>query len=85
MYTESVSSQLFDQQIFLVQQLSNVVGWTTLIGLIVVSCLLGVTMLVSLLRTYQFSARMPQTTCGTCCLLRAGWGLMQSCSACCCC
>lgn len=63
-YTESVTSQLFDQPIFIVQQLSNIVGWTTLIGLIVVSCLLGVTMLTALLRTYHFSARLPTTTCG---------------------
>lgn len=63
-YTESVASQLFDQPVYIVQQLSTIVGWTTLIGLIVVSCLLGVTMLTALLRTYQFSARMPQTSCG---------------------
>jgi UPF0716 family protein affecting phage T7 exclusion len=55
---------LFDQPIYIVQQLSNIVGWTTLIGLIVISCLLGVTMLVSLMRTYQFSARLPHTSCG---------------------
>lgn len=63
-YTESIASQLFDQPVYIVQQLSNVVGWTTLIGLIVVSCLLGITMLTALLRTYQFSARLPQTSCG---------------------
>lgn len=59
-----MAAQLFEQPIYIVQQLSNVVGWTTLIGVIVVSCLLGVTMLVSLLRTYQFTARLPQTSCG---------------------
>jgi UPF0716 family protein affecting phage T7 exclusion len=63
-YTESITTHLFDQPLFIVQQLSNVVGWTTLIGLIVVSCLLGITMLTALLRTYQFSARLPTTTCG---------------------
>lgn len=63
-YTDSVAAQLFDQPVYIVQQLSTIVGWTTLIGLIVVSCLLGVTMLTALLRTYQFSARLPQTSCG---------------------
>lgn len=63
-YTESVTNELFDQPIYIVQQLSNIVGWTTLIGLIVISCLLGVTMLVSLMRTYQSSARLPHTSCG---------------------
>jgi hypothetical protein len=63
-YTQSVSGQLFgDQPIFLVAQLATVVGWTTLIGLIVVSCLLGLTMLVSLQRAYQLSARLPSTSC----------------------
>lgn len=62
-YTESIASQLFEQPIYIVQQLSIAVGWTTLIGVIVVSCLLGVTMFVSLLRTYQLSARLPITTC----------------------
>lgn len=64
MYTESIALQLFEQPIYIVQQLSIAVGWTTLIGVIVVSCLLGVTMFVSLLRTYQLSARLPITTCG---------------------
>jgi uncharacterized membrane protein len=64
-YTQSVAAQLFaDQRIYMVDQLSSIVGWTTLIGVIVVSCMLGLTMFVSLLRTYQLSARLPSTSCG---------------------
>jgi hypothetical protein len=56
--------QLFKQPLALVQLLADVLGWTTLLMAIVVSCLLGITVFVSLMRTYQHSAVLPSTTCG---------------------
>jgi hypothetical protein len=47
-----------------VQLLADVLGWTTLLMIIVVSCLLGITLIVSLMRTYQHSAVLPSTSCG---------------------
>jgi hypothetical protein len=62
--TQEITQQLFKQPLALVQLLGDVLGWTTLLMAIVVSCLLGITAFVSLLRTYQHSAILPSTTCG---------------------
>jgi hypothetical protein len=62
--TQEITLQLFKQPLALVQLLADVLGWTTLLMAIVVSCLLGITVFVSLLRTYQHSAVLPSTTCG---------------------
>jgi hypothetical protein len=62
--TQEITQQLFKQPLALVQLLADVLGWTTLLMAIVVSCLLGITVFVSLLRTYQHSAVLPSTTCG---------------------
>lgn len=62
--TQEITQQLFKQPLALVQLLGDVLGWTTLLMVIVVSCLLGITVFVSLMRTYQYSARLPSTSCG---------------------
>eukprot|EP00882_Tetradesmus_deserticola_P017168 GHRQ01018376.1.p2 GENE.GHRQ01018376.1~~GHRQ01018376.1.p2 ORF type:complete len:101 (-),score=24.52 GHRQ01018376.1:395-697(-) len=62
--TQGITEQLFRQPLALVQLLSLTLGWTTLLMVIVVSCLLGITLFVSLLRTYQHSAVLPSTRCG---------------------
>jgi hypothetical protein len=46
------------------ETLSLGVGWATLLLVIFVPTLLGATVLVSLLRTYQLSAARDDTSCG---------------------
>ncbi|KAF8059173.1 hypothetical protein HT031_005345 [Scenedesmus sp. PABB004] len=62
--TQDVMGGLFSQPLVLVDELAASVGWTTLLMVIAVSCLLGVTFFVSLLRTYQYAAAVPDTSCG---------------------
>eukprot|EP00879_Flechtneria_rotunda_P017480 GHRR01018327.1.p1 GENE.GHRR01018327.1~~GHRR01018327.1.p1 ORF type:complete len:397 (+),score=97.48 GHRR01018327.1:325-1515(+) len=63
--TQGLASQVFSTPLKIVQELTNVVGWVTLLMVIIVSCLLGITMFVSLMRTYQRSAQLPTTNCGS--------------------
>ncbi|KAF6257026.1 hypothetical protein COO60DRAFT_1702059 [Scenedesmus sp. NREL 46B-D3] len=86
--TQEITEQLFEQPLALVQLLDLVLGWTTLLMVIVVSCLLGITVFVSLLRTYQHSAVLPSASCaspgklsygtyaGFTVILNVGWWLL---------
>lgn len=63
--TQAIAGSLFgDAPIPLLQQLADVQGWVRLLMVIAVSCLLGITMAVSLFRTYQYTARLPTTRLG---------------------
>lgn len=53
-------------QVELVQMLSAVVWWVTLVATAAVSSIAGVSALLSLARCYQKSARLPTTKCSEC-------------------
>lgn len=62
--SQTLAAKLFNQPLYILQQLSNTVGLARLIIVITVSCLLGITMGLGALRSYQATATLPTTLCG---------------------
>jgi hypothetical protein len=62
--SQTLAAKLFNQPLYILQHLSNVAGLTRLIMVVTVSCLLGITMGLALLRTYQATAALPSTSYG---------------------
>jgi hypothetical protein len=63
-HTEAITGGIFPAPIPAMETLSLGVGWATLLLVIFVPTLLGATVLLSLLRTYQLSAARDDTSCG---------------------
>lgn len=62
--TRLFSDTLLGTRTYAVDQLSSSVSWVTGLSVIIMSSIVGLCMLLSLLRTYQETARLPSTKCG---------------------
>ncbi|GBF88687.1 hypothetical protein Rsub_01586 [Raphidocelis subcapitata] len=62
--TRLFSDTLLGTRTYTVDQLSSSVNWVTGLSVIIMSSIVGMCMLLSLLRTYQETARLPKTRCG---------------------
>eukprot|EP00775_Hariotina_reticulata_P008719 gene8719-8900_t len=60
--SQTLATKLFNQPLYILQQLSNTVGLARLIIVITISCLLGITMGLGALRSYQATATLPTTS-----------------------
>jgi hypothetical protein len=61
--TRVFADTLFGARTFSVDQLASSVNWVTGLAVIVISCIVGLCLLLSLLRSYQETARLPTTKC----------------------
>lgn len=62
--TQFLGDNLFGARVPGVEHLTTSVQWVTGLGVIVGASVTGLSLLVSLLRTYQEAARLPVTKCG---------------------
>ncbi|KIZ04414.1 hypothetical protein MNEG_3539 [Monoraphidium neglectum] len=63
--TRVFADTLFGARTFSVDQLASSVNWVTGLAVIVISCIVGLCLLLSLLRSYQETARLPTTKCSS--------------------
>lgn len=61
--TQLLGDSLFGARVVGVEQLTTNAQWVTGLGVIIVSAIAGLSLLVSLLRTYQDAARLPAAKC----------------------
>ena len=61
--TKELSMLLFNQEIEIISKLAVVIDWTWLVGIIAVSCVIGICFLLSMLRSFQHAAQLPTTKC----------------------
>lgn len=59
-----LADSLFGGRVPAVDMLATSVQWATGLGVIIVSSVAGLCLLVSMLRTYQEAARLPNAKCG---------------------
>jgi hypothetical protein len=63
--TRALSDTLIGSRTFAVDQLSSSVEWVTGLSVIIMACIVGLALVLSLLRTHHEAARLPSAKCGT--------------------